>query len=96
LIQPDKSILHKNLSAIQCRTGKYNEAVAPALRVLQLDPEDDMGHRNMALIREALGDSKSALDHNLTSIMLQQKNRQPPNPKAFRAAAGKIIIQMIF
>lgn len=49
-----------------------------------------MNHRNLAKIHSALGDTHTALKHNLTSIELES-NLRHPNTTAYRRAAVQII-----
>ena len=92
LINEDNAVLQKNFAATLGNTGKFSEALAAATRARFLDPNDAMNHRNLAKIHAALGDAKSALEHNLTSVRLENPRVEAhPNTTAFRSAAVQII-----
>jgi hypothetical protein len=55
------------MAAVLGNSGQYNAALAAATRARFLDPTDAMNHRNIAKLHAALGDSRTALKHNLIS-----------------------------
>ncbi len=100
LIVEDNAILQKNMGAVMGNSGQYKEALECATKSRHLNPNDAMNHRNIAKLHAALGDSRSSLEHNLTSIYLENPASLLPSigsagPKpvtsAYRAAAVQII-----
>lgn len=101
LIVEDNAFLQKNIAAVQGNSGQYKLALESATRARHLNPYDPMNHRNLAKLHAALGDSRSALEHNMTSIQLEKPvapsavsgyNSGPkPVTSAYRAAAVQII-----
>lgn len=92
LISENNALLQKNMAATLGNAGQFNAALTAATKARFLDPHDAMNHRNLAKIHAALGDARSALDHNLMSVQLENPRTQAhPNTSAFRAAAVQII-----
>jgi tetratricopeptide (TPR) repeat protein len=92
LITEDSALLQKNLAAVLGNSGQYNAALAAATRARFLDPTDAMNHRNIAKLHVAMGDSRSALVHNLQSVQLENPRAvAKPHTSAFRAAAVQLI-----
>jgi tetratricopeptide (TPR) repeat protein len=92
LISEDNGLVQKNMAATLGNAGQFNAALAAATRARFLDPNDAMNHRNLAKIHAALGDARSALEHNLMSVQLENPRvQEKPNTSAFRAAAVQII-----
>ena len=71
------------------------EAMEHTKRSIELNEHDPMAHRNMARIKDALGDSSEALRHNQYAIELESRHGVPSNSvgncSAYRAAAVQII-----
>jgi tetratricopeptide (TPR) repeat protein len=77
-------------------TGQITDAHEHANRAVQLNPYDAQNHRNLAMLKDALGDNQSALEHNMRSIalesdMLRTRGQAHPNTQAFRRAAVQIV-----
>jgi tetratricopeptide (TPR) repeat protein len=88
LINPDQPTLHKNLGAIEASRGNYVIAQSSLQQALHSNPSDAVNHRNFAKVREALGDTRTALKHNLASIALEAKfNKYPSDTTSHRLAA---------
>eukprot|EP01034_Spumella_vulgaris_P024836 gene24836-31224_t len=74
-----------------------------ATRARHLNPYDAMNHRNLGKLHNALGDSRSSLEHNMTSLRLERpvlnsagtgyvtSAGTKPVTSAYRAAAVQII-----
>ncbi|KAJ1441183.1 hypothetical protein B484DRAFT_390774 [Ochromonadaceae sp. CCMP2298] len=92
LVTEDSALTQKNMAAVLGNSGQYNAALAAATRARFLDPTDAMNHRNIAKLHAALGDSRTALKHNLISVQLENPRAvAKPNTSAFRAAAVQLI-----
>lgn len=92
LLTEKNAVLQKNYAATLGNSGHFNEAIAAATKARFLDPSDAMNHRNLAKLHAAMGDARSALEHNLTSVSLENPRLQAnPNTSAFRAAAVQLI-----
>ena len=103
LIVDDNPLVQKNLAAILGNSGKYSEALEAATQARFLNPYDAQNHRNLAKLHAALGDARSALDHNMTAVQLEgglsaaQADRsgkiqgKTAKTSSYRAAAVQII-----
>jgi tetratricopeptide (TPR) repeat protein len=92
LIVSEHGFLEKNYAAIEGNAGQFQSALNHARIASHLLPNDDMNHRNLAKLQNALGDSNAALEHNLLSIKLEEQQKQmnphyQPHTSAYRAAA---------
>jgi predicted Zn-dependent protease len=86
----ENPLLQKNLGAILGQRGQYKDALDCALNANYTTPNDSMNHRNVAKLYSVLGDTKQALEHNITAINLE-KNLNKPHTSPYRAAAVQII-----
>lgn len=59
-------------------------------KIVELNKNDAMNHRNYARVKDVLGDSESALKHNLISVQLEQ-GASNSNTDAYRSAAVQLI-----
>ena len=92
LIQPDHAWLHKNTGALLAQNGKLREGLHHSERALQLNEGDSMTHRNVAMIHSILGDTHTALKHNLISIQMETADKgATPHTRSFRQAAVQMI-----
>jgi Tfp pilus assembly protein PilF len=86
----DQPVLRKNLGAVLARNGQYTLAHEHTKRSLDLAPNSAMTHRNMARIKDAMGDSDQALKHNRIALQLDSGNGRG-HCAAHRAAAVQIV-----
>ena len=63
------------MSAVQSRTGKYDEALANANHAVTLNPYDASNQRNLGKLYEVKGNSRESLQHNLEAIRLQAETQ---------------------
>jgi len=94
LISPDHAVLHKNAGALLAQNGQFRQGQQHSLRSLQLNGSDPMTHRNYATITNRLGDTHTALKHNLEVISLEKAGAGQGDKiqtKAYRQAAVQII-----
>lgn len=94
LLQVDgqNATLQKNMAAVRGRSGDFLGALENATQARYLNPNDAMNHRNLAKIHEALGDTRTALSHNMQAIALENPNEDTKTKSAaYRAAAVQII-----
>jgi len=99
LISPDHAVLQKNAGALLAQNGQFRQGQQHSLRSLQLNGSDPMTHRNYATITNRLGDTHTALKHNLEAIALEKagatgqgdKDKDKIQTKAYRQAAVQII-----
>jgi len=92
LVSEEDATLHENMGAILGNSGQYNAALTAATRARYLNPYDAMNHRNLAKLHGALGDARSALQHNMMSVQLENPRAvAKPNTSAFRQAAVQLI-----
>ena len=89
LIAPDHAVLHKNAGSLLAQSGQFRQGQQHTQRSLQLNDSDAMSHRNFARITSRLGDTHTALKHNLTAIALEQKHNGGAAAAAIAPAAGK-------
>lgn len=57
---PDDREIHRRLSNIRYRLGRYEESLADALEVLRIDPEDREAHYRRFQVYSYLGDDEAA------------------------------------
>ena len=92
ILQEDNPTLRKNYGAMLGRRGDYRGALNQTERALQINNNDTMTHRNLAMINNQLGDTHSALKHNRISMALESRRpTEQRDTKAYRAAAVQII-----
>jgi tetratricopeptide (TPR) repeat protein len=88
LINPEQPTLHKNLGAMEASRGNYTIAMNNVNQALLLNDRDPVNLRNYAKLRDALGDTRVAYQHNVAAIALEtQQHTAHPNTKCYRAAA---------
>ena len=91
LIAPDHAVLEKNYGSLLAQSGQYRVGQQHTLRSLQLNEDDPMTHRNYAKITNRLGDTHTALKHNLKAIGMENPALGKPHTNAYRQAAVQII-----
>lgn len=90
LIVDQHPLIEKNMAALLGESGDLRGAMHHATQARYLAPQDAMNHRNLAKLHSAMGDTYTALQHNMTSIDIEE-HRLQPNTSAYRSAAVQII-----
>jgi tetratricopeptide (TPR) repeat protein len=92
MVNGENAVLQKNMAAAQAKSGEFKTALETATRARYLNPDDAMNHRNLAKLHSALGDTRTALQHNLTAIRLDDPLADvKTKSSAYRLAAVQII-----
>mmetsp|Transcript_8148 Transcript_8148/g.11449 ORF Transcript_8148/g.11449 Transcript_8148/m.11449 type:complete len:236 (+) Transcript_8148:311-1018(+) len=89
----DNAVLYKNYAAVLAKSGRYREALDAATRARHLNPSDPMNHRNIAKLQYVLGDTRTAVLHNMESIHLEGNSNfnGKLDSTAYRSAAVQVI-----
>ncbi len=71
---PSLSIAWNGLSKTLQRKGDLDGAVAAALKIVELEPDDPLSHTNLSILYQAQGKITEAEDEKALAMQLQPSN----------------------
>jgi Flp pilus assembly protein TadD len=71
---PSLSIAWNGLSKTLQRKGDLEGAVAAALKIAELEPDDPLSHTNLSILYQAQGKITEAEDEKALAMQLQSRN----------------------
>jgi Flp pilus assembly protein TadD len=71
--EPDLAIAWNGLSMTLRRKGDLDGAIEAGLKMVQLEPDDPLGHTNLSILYQAKGMIQEAEDEKALAMQLQSK-----------------------